>query len=197
MTGPKIFIIGLNKCGTNSLHQLFRRSGIPSLHFRTPELGNAAIRLLNNIALGRPSLTGMEDFVAYSDFSFADNRLYIEGVRFFRQFHADYPDAFFILNTRDEDQWLASRFGHMRGKLAQRAKAAFDIDENGLRALWLQQFRTHHAEVRAYFENQPRFLEFDIERDDPKTLASFLAPVHRVDPKRWGHHNKSADKASA
>ena len=31
---PKIFVIGFNKCGTTSLHKMFKRAGLTSSHYR-------------------------------------------------------------------------------------------------------------------------------------------------------------------
>ncbi|MEM7237704.1 MAG: sulfotransferase [Pseudomonadota bacterium] len=192
----KIFVIGLNKCGTTSLHRLFRRSGIPSLHFRAPGVGNAAIRLVNNIGTGRPVLHGMDRFRAYSDFSYVDRKIYIEGARFFRLFHAEYPDAWFILNLRDESSWLNSRLNHMNGSLRDRAMSAYGVDQPGLIALWRQQFSRHTEEVRSYFEGSPRFIEFHIERDQIDRLVAFLAPEVQVDPANWAQHNRTIPAAA-
>ncbi|MEM6933001.1 MAG: sulfotransferase [Pseudomonadota bacterium] len=187
----RIFVVGLNKSGTTSLHLLFKRSRISSLHFRAPGVGNAALRLMNNIGTGRPLLHGMDQFTAYSDFSYADRRIYIEGARFFRQFHAEYPDAWFILNMRDETNWLNSRLNHMNGSLRDRAMAVYGVDQTGLITLWRQQYRTHAEEVRTYFAGHHRFIEFHIERDPIGRLVRFLGPAVSIDPKHWGQHNQS------
>lgn len=187
----KIFVIGLNKCGTTSLHHLFNRSGIRSLHFRAPKVGNAALRLLNNIGSARPCLDGMEDFRAYSDFSYADRKIYIEGARFFRQFHAEHPDGWFILNTRSETGWLNSRLNHMNGSLRERAMSIYGVDHLGLCDLWRDQYRTHLGEVREFFSGQPRFIEFHIEDQPVDRLARFLSPEFSLDTSHWGQRNRS------
>lgn len=187
----KIFVIGFNKCATTSLHHLFQRSGIASLHFRAPGVGNAGLRMKRNLRHGRPLLTGMEGFTAYSDFNFANHRGQVEGARLFRQLHAEHPEAHFILNTRDEEAWLASRFAHMGGSLAERGMAAHGTDADGLRRIWRRLWRRHHAEVRNHFAGNPRFLEFHIERDPPERLADFLAPEHAVDPAHWKRRNRT------
>ncbi len=190
------FVIGLNKCGTNSLHQLFVRSGINSLHFRAPGVGNAAVRLVNNICAGRPCLFGMDQYQAYSDLSYADAKLYIEGAQFFRHFRAAYPDAWFILNTRDEAEWLDSRLSHRNGTLRTRAMKIYGVDEAGLRELWRTQFRSHNAAVRTHFAEADRFLEFRIDRDPVARLADFLRPAFDIDITHWAQRNRSRATAS-
>ncbi|MEM7178731.1 MAG: sulfotransferase [Pseudomonadota bacterium] len=192
----RIFVIGLNKCGTNSLHQLFVRSGLSSLHFRAPDVGNAAVRLVNNICAGRPCLFGMDRYQAYSDLSYADAKLYIEGAHFFRHFHAEYPDAWFILNTRDEAAWLDSRLSHRNGTLRARAMKIYGVDEAGLRTLWETQFRSHNAAVRQHFADAGRFLEFRIDQDPAERLANFLHPDFDIDVKHWRQRNRSPATAS-
>lgn len=192
----KIFVIGLNKCGTNSIHQLFARSGLNSLHFRAPGVGNAAVRLVNNICAGRPCLHGMDQFQAYSDLSYADAKLYIEGAHFFRQFQAEYPDAWFILNTRDEASWLESRLTHRNGTLRSRATKIYDVDDAGLREVWRGQFRSHHSSVRAHFDGSERFIEFRIDNDPVERIAHFLRPDFDIDVTHWAQRNRSPAAAS-
>ena len=105
---PRIFLIGFNKCGTTSFHDYFKANGIASVHWRANTL---ALALHHNRTEGRPLLEGIDHWTAYTDMncipgspwgqSNSDSAALIEGCRYFRELHRDYPDALFILNTRD------------------------------------------------------------------------------------------------
>ena len=105
---PRIFLIGFNKCGTTSFHDYFTANGIASVHWRANTL---ALALHCNRAKGRPLLEGVDRWTAYTDMncipgspwgrSNSDGAPLIEGCRYFRELHRDYPESLFILNTRD------------------------------------------------------------------------------------------------
>ncbi len=155
--------------------------------------------LLNNLSLGRRPFEGYEDTVAFSDVSYADTQLYVEGCRFFRQLHAAYPDAFFVLNTRNVDAWLKSRGAHhsLDGSLMKRVLSAGNLSVEDTTAGWRRMFEDHHAEVRAHFAESDRFLEFNIETDDPQVFVEFLQPTYELDLTHWGQRNKTRGAVSA
>lgn len=190
----RVIFIGLNKCGTSSMHYFCQKSGMSAVHWKFYDRKFIALVMLNNIALGRRPFEGYEHRQVFSDLSYADTQLYVEGVRFFRELHAAYPDAYFILNTRSLDRWIASRSAHETedGSLLARVQAATDLSEDEIVADWRRLFETHHTEVRAHFAGYDRFLEFNIETDAPERLVDFLAPVHKLDLKNWIRRNKTA-----
>jgi len=194
---PKIILIGLNRCGTTSLHRLFEGSGIPSLHWRDRNDRNLAQTMMANIALGMAPLAGFGDTRAFSDLSFVSRDVVIEGARFFPMLHRAYPDAYFILNTRPKDNWLASRKRHAGGSYMARYMAATKVPAEACEAEWSTQFDTHHADARAYFRGNPNFIEFDIERDAPQCLADLLTPDFTISPELWGQHNAGGPKRAA
>ncbi|MEM0976296.1 MAG: sulfotransferase [Pseudomonadota bacterium] len=110
---PRIFLLGPNKCGTTSFHRLFEASGIPSIHWKCSRTDRfLAHVMITNVSLGRNPIAGLEEYVAFSDMNFASNQIWIEAKCFFREMHKHNQDAYFILNTRDEDDWLLSRSKH-------------------------------------------------------------------------------------
>lgn len=80
----KIFVIGFNKTGTSSLHELFKQSNINSCHTTTPVMD-----IIN-------------DFDAFTD----------GGHYNFTEYYDKYPSSLFILNTRPICKWLISRYKH-------------------------------------------------------------------------------------
>lgn len=191
-TPPKdrIFVIGPNKCGTSSLHHFFRLNGLKSGHWRVQGQKNLAQVMQINHALARRPFEGYEDFHALSDISFNSKGLTIDGFRQFALIHRAYPDAFFILNHRPRDKWLASRRRHPR--LMERVMEASGLEEAAVLAGWAAMYEAHLAEVRAHFAGHPRFLDFAIESETGQTLSDFLSPAYRTDPALWEQRNATA-----
>ena len=190
--GPPIFCIGMNKCGTTSLHEMFRASGLRSVSSGHAKMRPAAQTMFNNLSACRPLLTGLERFRAFSDINFLSPRVYLDAHVLFARLDRENPGAYFILNTRPKADWLRSRAEHVspRGRsFAERFAKAFEVKPEEVEAIWSEQWDRHHAAVREHFAGRDeRFLEFDISSDDPERLATFLAP-YRLSTDRWGVHN--------
>jgi len=187
---PKIFVIGFNRCGTTSLHMLFRKNGITALHYHGPEKSFIVPAQLSlNLSLGRPLISGLNRWTAFSDLGMASQRLVFEGARLFRQLHAEHPDAYFILNTRPVGKWIKSRLAHMQGRYVRNFAEAMGQPESKMPQIWRKQQAAHHGEVRDYFAGHDRFLEFDIEADDPRAVQTLLAPDFRIDVTHWALRN--------
>ncbi|MAE89927.1 MAG: hypothetical protein CMI67_10115 [Pelagibaca sp.] len=193
MSDKKIFFIGLNKTGTTSLHHLLDASGVSSVHWKIPArpvfLGKTIYR---NFSAGLPLLHGMDQFVGYSEFTFTNNEIHLDGTRLFRQLHAEYPTSYFILNTRDKDRWIASRANHFSdtyGMYIDRFKKCLNLPEEAVKDLWAAHYDEHLANVREFFSDKPNFLEFDIETDPPENIASLVAADFNIDPGKWSKRN--------
>jgi hypothetical protein len=186
---PKIVQIGFSRCGTHSLHELFARSGLPAVHYDRGRLG---ARMLHNQLHGRPLLAGYERTVAFTDMQAQVNRSFLyQGFKQFRQLDRQNPGAYFILNTRNEDAWIASMLRNENGRhlpWLMRVLGFACIAE--LERYWRTDWRRHHADVVEHFAGSARFLVFDIERDDPATLARFL-DAFSIDPSHYGHRYQS------
>ena len=195
---PKIFVIGFNKCGTTSLHKMFRRAGLASSHYRHHGAdGSSAIiaeKMDQNARKGLPLLDGIADATAYSDMDMCQKRSYLSGIGQFRLLDRQYPGSRFILNTRDPENWLNSRCRHFDGGYLRRAMAQAGVrDMHEMRAIWRLDWHAHHAALQVHFATRrDQFLIFDIERDDPKTLCAFL-PEYGLKPGQWRHHNRTPE----
>lgn len=191
---PKIILIGLNRCATTSFHKLFHDSGIPSVHWVDDRGDNLAQRMVTNIAMGRKPLDGFGAVRAFTDIAFVNARFMLDGARFFRDLHAAYPDAFFLLNTRNREDWIASRSGHCNGGYLERCCKANNQTADAIKRGWAHMYDVHHAEVAAHFDGNPRFLRFDIDEDDPQIVVDWLSPDFDVNIVHWGHYNRGASK---
>lgn len=189
---PRILVIGFNRCGTLSLHKFFKRNGVTSIHYNVGKR-IVPIQIFANLSLGRPLLQGLDDFQAVSDMGLAWPEITFEVSRLFRDLHRDYPDAYFVLNTRPVDNWIASRMMHLEGDYARRYAQMYDCTEADLASLWAEQYAAHHDDVRTYFAGHDRFLEFDIESGDPAVLSRFLEPDYRLHPRHWGRSNETRE----
>ena len=191
---PKIILIGLNRCATTSFHKLFQNSGIPSVHWVDGRDNNLAHQMVTNIAMGRKPLDGFGAVRAFSDIAFTNSRFLLDGARFFRELHAAYPDAYFMLNTRNRDDWIASRARHSDGKYLERCCKANGQTADDVKRGWSHLYDVHHAEVETYFDGNPRFLRFDIDEDSPQIVADWLSSDFDVNIVHWGHYNKGASE---
>jgi len=197
---PKVIVIGFNKCATRSIAQLFAAAGHRTVHHkiraRLRPSRSLARLLRENLAAGRKALAGAEDFVLYADLIHLTQGAVYEGNSAFAAIAADYPDARFILNTRDRDAWIRSRLRHGHGEFARRYMAATGLpDLAALSARWCDDWAAHHAAVRAFFADTPeRLVTFDIDRDGPQVLVAAFAE-YGLNAKDWADTGRSRDRA--
>ena len=198
-TPLRIFLIGFNKCGTTSFHDYFSANGISSVHWRANTL---ALALHRNSQERRALLSGIDQWTAYTDMncipgspwdaSNSTGKPLIEGCRYFRELHRDYPQALFILNTRDPLQWVRSRLNHDDGLFARAyLKALADegiTNRRQLKQRWLEDWHTHHAEVlrvRApLLDELHHFVNADLRCT--RWLTTSIRVVFGVFPKLFG-----------
>ena len=169
----KIFQIGFNKCGTSTLRHFLHKNGIASVHW---DEGRLAQRIFDNLAANKELLSGYEEFRAFGDMEFIDGSRFLEGYRLFRQFAAQYPDSVFILNTRDREQWIQSRFRHNDGSYAAMHKSFYGVgSDEELAAIWRQEWERHHRGVLDFFRpGEFRFFTWRIDDDLPRLLEEHV-----------------------
>ena len=112
----KIFQIGFNKCGTCSIHSLFKNYAmLPSIHW---DDGNLAKTIHHNIQTGEHlPLDGYDQYIVYTDmecFTYDNNDLVHICIapEYFDILDINYPNSIFIFNTRPIDNWIKSRLSH-------------------------------------------------------------------------------------
>ncbi len=169
----KIFLIGFNKCGTTTIHRYFAANGISSVHW---DKGRLARRIFQNLASGDPLLAGYEGFDAFTDMEYLDDRgaYHLEAYKLFPYLAEQYPDAVFILNTRDREGWIRSRLRQPR--YAARAKKHHNVTSyKQLADIWRADWDRHHRRVTDFFSVAPyRFLVCKIGADLPHLLDEGL-----------------------
>ena len=188
----RIFQIGFNKCGTRSLYRFLQRSGIHAAHFNR---GLLAFTLRENVLAGRKPLAGkIAPYTAFTDVQQVTRDFAIEGVHYFRELHAYYPNSYFILNTRDKDGWIRSRLRHGAGSYARRYGRALKLtEESDVIRHWSEDWDRHHAAVTDFFADKPgRLLVYDIKHDDPRKMVEFLAPDFLTRVEDFRHEGDTA-----
>ena len=168
-----IFQIGFNKCGTASIHYFLQRSGLQSLHWLR---GILARVMSGRIDANEDPIQDFPNAIGFTDMIAFGARKLIEPYKRFDYLHEWYPEGLFVLNTRDREKWIASRLSHVAGNIPLSASYArfFKMSETEVPDFWRAEWDTHHALVREFFAGAPNFLEFDIEKDDPQKLVSFI-----------------------
>ncbi len=186
-TLPYVFIIGFNKCATRSLSSFFKANGFPAIHW---DNGNLALAMMKNAAEQRPVLQPYDaDFRVFSDLTFLNSCLSVEGNAFFPTLDRDYPGAFFIYNTRSMEGWIKSRLAHRNQageSLADRYSRATGLAVAEVPAAWAAERRAFERRLFGYFVNSPRLLVLDVEAPEPAArVASFLGREMNLDAWPW------------
>ena len=166
LSGKKIFCIGFNKTGTHSLHNFFKTCGLISLH--DP-------RWPNYSKIGG----GKYFFYLYQCYSDGEQCDFVRLQHWF-------PSSVFILNNRDEKEWLRSRIKHVlrfneelgleiisSEKYGDMAKQ-FVYGESNAICKWVLERRIYIDQARKYFEDKGNFIEIDIT-----THPDWLAEISR------------------
>jgi len=189
----KVFFIGFNKTGTTSIHNLFVKTGYRSLHYATKEKEKfLALVVANNFNNGEKLLTGIENFDAYSDFNYIYDGTFIESASYFKTLDEQYPNSYFILQTRDEKDWLNSRLKHVteHGEYyADIVMKTLKLDKESLIRQWQDTRRRHHRVVESYFKDYEKFIKFDIDSDNISKLVDFLSDDYLLNAKHWKTYN--------
>ena len=185
----KIFCIGFYKTGTTTLFEALRILGYDTVNGDTPGSYPGADdgeTLVKQIEAGDYRLPTFERFDAFTDNPY---------FTIWRQIHAMFPDAKYILTVRDEEPWIAScvkfyrnrRIRPMRVWMFGRHADPSRSPES--RQAWLDAYRAHNAAVREFFRGREhQFLELEPTREPGwERLCAFLgAPI----PDRpWPHAN--------
>jgi hypothetical protein len=142
MIDEKVFVVGLNKTATTSMHKLFMRNGLNSCH-----IPNWVDRIND------PKDTEIQAYQCYSD-GYAHN---------FEEIAQQYPNAVFILTTRSLRAWVISRFKHGYATLNAPFRTQEELGKynwayppaKDKMISWIETRTKHHHSVLTYFKNQP------------------------------------------
>ena len=191
-----IFQIGFNKCATTSLDWIFLKSGYAPLSTsgqywkrrgKLPELAvPAQIHIKNNIDAGKPPLTALEKFDGFFDMEYVRPHIAVENYLDFKTFAQFYPDAYFLLNTRDVDDWITSRLNHGEGLYLAITMTRLNLDKENVISMWRKNWDEHHESVRSFFaDGKHKFQEFHITKTPLSDLVEFVRPDFELKTEFW------------
>lgn len=196
---PKVFFIGFNKTATTAFHRLFTDSGYRSIHHsarfekKRKYLGDI---IRKNKKSNLPLLKSIENYDAYSEMLFCTPSVYYDAIKDYKLLHTQYKDGYFILQTRNLDNWIKSRFNHKRNQntFYAKAKHALSMDNAQLEEYWRKEYFDHHNEVNNYFSNNSKFLTFNIDEDNIIKLLHFLKLDYDLKINNWKKYNVTSNK---
>jgi hypothetical protein len=163
---PKIFVIGLPKTGTTSLHRAFETLGLRSFHWGGARAYHAVLRAEREG--GRLLARVGESYDAYSDVETLSVRFDLADLQ--------YPGSRFIFTVRDIEDWVASNRRHAERNQRSREDGTYnganvEIDE----ARWRSHWATHVRRVDTWFRGRTDLLTLDIcSGEGWEKLAPFL-----------------------
>jgi hypothetical protein len=167
-----IFQIGFNKCGTRSLYNFFSKNGIPSLHW---EKGQIARSMFKNSRQGKKLISSCYRKINFfSDMEdINNNSLCYVAQDLFKKLAEQYPNAYFILNTRNKEKWIQSRINHRN--YLKKVVNILNITPEQVINKWGNDWDNHLANVRSFFKDTPdRLVEYNIETEDINKISAFL-----------------------
>lgn len=191
----KVFQIGFNKCGTDSICRLFKSSGYNAAHWEKGKLARTIkYNFNNNIKI----LTGIENFTCYTDMDSTIDEFPNEAFKYFKEIDKQYPGSKFILNIRNIDTWIESRIHHNPfGKNSTKKYSDLFQHHYGLKNIeevkeyWKNDWETHIKNVLEYFKDRPDdLIVFNIETDNIDKLINFFNKFNIIlYEKHWGKFN--------
>ncbi|WP_298420959.1 sulfotransferase family protein [uncultured Kordia sp.] len=165
----KIFVIGFHKTGTSSLGKALQMLGY-RVCGAFPSIDHTDIEFLNN---KKEVLNTIESIFDTYD-AFQDTPWFW----FYKELHERYPNAKFILSSRNPQKWMRSVSNHFGGNPNWKFHSWIyngNGDPIGNEDLYIETFKMHNAEVKAFFEGNPNFLEMNLaDGDNWNKLCSFL-----------------------
>lgn len=184
----RVFFIGYHKIATTSLHHLFRRSGYVSGHC----LGGRLAKQIKNSVSGDSEgvLNGIDGWQVYSDMHFSSDDTWIDANEYYKEIHKEFPNAYYILNTRSTRAWVRSRANHRKGKFIERAETYHNLPRDIIYGLWHDRKNAVESEMRQYFQGNPRFAIFDIDKDSIDKVVKHVSPEYKLDSKHWSVANR-------
>eukprot|EP01083_Nonionella_stella_P052796 139944_1 len=229
----QMFQIGFNKCGTRSIATFFDDNGIPSIHWiENPDdwhgdfeqdnikilskrMFDTHIRNLRGTKL-MGSLT--DDYMYFGDFGvyFSERQDFDlmfankTGLPWYELLLAQYPYSVYILNIRNVNHWLKSRYIHYhehksnifaKGGYLRLIKSYgilnIEDEESDLKLLnlWKTVWYQYICETIEYFKTHDlmdRLIIFDVENDDLEKLTTFFDWYGvKMNQSLWNHIGKS------
>ncbi|WP_041527229.1 sulfotransferase [Paracoccus aminophilus] len=111
MPDRRVFQIGFNKCGTKFLTELFELNGFRGAHWAG---GALAEDIAYSKAVGREPLQRWKWATIFTDMESVHRMTMpmLEGFKEYKYLDESFPNSIFVLNTRNIEDWIVSRYAH-------------------------------------------------------------------------------------
>ena len=190
---PKVFVIGLPKTGTTSLHEFFKCGGRSSAHWKCIGKRRCGECIEYNVRRGRPPLQDCGDFDVYTQIDVDADRnhsCYFPQVDALATLYRHYPGATYILNTRPFDHWNRSihHWHDMYKRLRYKCRWPF-VQAND--TVFFRRLHEQSQEyVRAFQREHPEMHLVDIDIESNVT-SNVLSSEFGILEECWTQKNKS------
>lgn len=181
----KVFVIGYHKTGTSSMGKALQILGykVCGSIKRAKGYMEAESPYAFILDKARPLLNEYD--------AFQDTPWFL----FYKELYAMYPDAYFILTTRDADKWIKSVQKHFGTKKYMYLDLIYgSYDSFGMENEYKEVYNKHNEECLAFFKDKPRFMVIDLSDFGWNKLCSFLGV--KSPNVAFPHVNKSTDRGS-
>lgn len=170
----RFFHISPDLCGGERLVEMFESSGHRAVYCQN---GRIATEITYSRAMGRAPLAGWPRARLFSGlFRIGPSgQAPIEAWRDFAFLRRHFPEAVFILTTRDPSGWLLDRMADSGGQTARTYAAHLGISEADLPRHWARDWHDHQRAVSRFFLDDPLFVSIDTERQSPQRAAEMLS----------------------
>tara|TARA_Y100000992_G_C21271779_1_gene497324 strand:+ start:315 stop:953 length:639 start_codon:yes stop_codon:yes gene_type:complete len=123
----KYFVIGFNKTATSTFHNLFLKNNLTSQH---------------------TTKWNTDEYTCFSDNGHLNN---------YKELDLKYENSIFILNVRELDKWLISRFKHgLRASSYSKKKSNWAYPYTREKCIeWINDREKYHMEILDYFTENP------------------------------------------
>jgi len=188
----RIFGIGMQRTGTTSLHEAFKRFGFDAGHWESAGWARAIWQEMNRWGSSR---------TLEQRYALTDNPIPV----LYKKLDEAYPGSKFILTVREETEWLKSvaKFWTHEGNPR---RWTWDVDGfshkmHGIvygtikfdALTFLERYRRHNDEVTRYFNGRPDFMRLEIKSDTSMAgLCRFLNQP--ATNRKFPHQNKGESR---
>lgn len=155
----KVFFIGLNKTGTYSIYKYLTDNNFKALHHRKDGM-QKGYWYQKDVDYFKSHDIFITDFEHYDK-----EEIYLD----LDFLNINFPNSIFILNTRNLDKWLLSRFTHNKPSYYNENKNK--LDENDL-LRWTNFRNNYYRKVEIFFKHKTLY-KINIE-NEPKNALIIL-----------------------
>eukprot|EP00978_Attheya_sp_CCMP212_P016136 scaffold42005_cov40-Attheya_sp.AAC.1 len=183
-----LLVMGMPKVGTTSIQKFFQCNGLTASHYNCNAPGKekqvCGSTIRENVLQGSPPLEGLvDDFQVFAEMDhITRDDCYVPQIQALDEIHAHYPNATFILNTRNAKNWLKSikHWNNMDKRLRWCNLPGFPSAVAGEESTGLPEgvgdsdadlltfFKDHNNRIRNFVSTHPSHALIEIDVDAPE-----------------------------